>query len=94
MKAIKCIETGVIYKSLHAATQALGKTGIDKAANGVTSKCGGYHWEWCGTDEVEMKKSPSKAELERAKELIDRAYSEKFNPAWGMTFATRDGGRL
>ena len=90
MRQVKCIETGVIYKSLLAATKALGKTGIDKAANGVTYTAGGFHWEWCGTDEVEMivpsNIDTPKRKLKRAGAMIAEAYKEKTIDYWGWNF--------
>ena len=36
---------------------------------------------------MKEKKTPSKAALRKAREKIDRAYREKFNPAWGTNLS-------
>lgn len=47
-KAVKCIETGLVYKSLRDASDKTGchKSGICNCCNGKRATCGGYHWEY------------------------------------------------
>lgn len=48
-KEIKCVENGVIYKSIAEAARCLNiknKSGISAAAKGKMRTCGGYHWEY------------------------------------------------
>lgn len=47
LKSIKCIETGIIYRSLTDASKALNLTkgAISHVINGRSKTCGGFHWE-------------------------------------------------
>ncbi len=45
-KPIRCIETGIVYKSLADATKQTGAYGINKCAKGYQKTAGGYHWEY------------------------------------------------
>lgn len=47
-KPIRCIETGIIYISLHHAERETGisYTSICHALNGRQNTAGGYHWEY------------------------------------------------
>ena len=47
-KKIVCIETGIIFISIHDAGKKLNieATNICKALKGKTKTCGGYHWEY------------------------------------------------
>ena len=47
-KRVKCIETGIIYKSSSEAGRICGFAGgsISACARGETSIAGGYHWEY------------------------------------------------
>lgn len=46
-RAIKCVETGIVYPSMKAAAEALGiyYTAITCAVYDKERKAGGYHWE-------------------------------------------------
>lgn len=46
-KAVRCVETGVIYKNFVEAAQAVNrnKSGISACIRGKQKTCGGYHWE-------------------------------------------------
>ena len=47
-KAVKCLETGIIYYSTKEASRQTGinNTGISKVCNGKRKTAGGYHWEF------------------------------------------------
>ena len=54
-KRVKCIETGIIYKSAGEASRALGlstNTGICAACNCRQKKAYGYHWEYVDKEET------------------------------------------
>ena len=44
-KPVRCVETGEVYRSQHAAEAATGFSNIHKACSGRNRTCGGYHWE-------------------------------------------------
>lgn len=46
-KSVKCVETGVVYASMHEAERETGilYTSICRAVNGEQNTAGGYHWE-------------------------------------------------
>ena len=45
--AVKCLESGVIYKSVTDASKQTGisRYSITKCCSGITEAAGGYHWE-------------------------------------------------
>ena len=47
-KKVECIETGVIYVSIHEAATANGIDfrNLSAACNGIQKSCGGYHWRF------------------------------------------------
>ena len=45
-KPIRCVETGIVYKSLAEATRQTGIFGLNKCAKGYQKTAGGYHWEY------------------------------------------------
>ena len=47
-KAVKCVETGIIYESAGEAAKQLNldRASIVKVCNGKRKTCGGYHWEY------------------------------------------------
>lgn len=47
-KPVRCVETGVVYESLHIAAQAIGgnQSNIGKVCRGDASHCKGYKWEY------------------------------------------------
>ena len=45
-KPIRCIETGVCYKSLAEVQRETGIYGANKCAKGYQKTAGGYHWEY------------------------------------------------
>lgn len=50
-RAVRCIETGIVYESIKAAALAVNghKTGIAHASNGKIKTYKGYHWEKINT---------------------------------------------
>lgn len=46
-KAVKCVETGIIYHSMQEAAKAINisTTGISLACRKIRKTSGGYHWE-------------------------------------------------
>lgn len=49
-KPIRCIETGVIYKSIKEAQTLLGLSNISKHLKGEYKQCGGLHFEYCSVE--------------------------------------------
>ena len=47
-KSVRCVETGIVYMSLHHAERETGipYTSICHALNGRQKTAGGYHWEY------------------------------------------------
>ena len=45
-KPVRCIETGVEYRSGRLAEKIVGHAGVHKACSGIQSLCGGYHLEF------------------------------------------------
>ena len=47
-KSVRCVETGIVYMSLHHAGRETGipYTSICNALNGRQKTAGGYHWEY------------------------------------------------
>lgn len=58
-KAVRCIETGIIYSSLTAASlaTAIAKSSIMACAKGQRKIAGGYHWEYYFKNEEELKEN-------------------------------------
>lgn len=51
-KSIICIETGIIYSSIHSAEKLLGKRlNIQAVLSGKREKAGGYHWRYTTEDD-------------------------------------------
>lgn len=46
-KRVKCVETGIIYKSINEAAEKTGvrSDSISAVCRGIQAKAGGYHWE-------------------------------------------------
>lgn len=71
-KSIICIETGIIYESIHGAEKLLGKRlNIQAVLSKKRETAGGYHWRYtteddfksillCGTTEETTYSKPSK----------------------------------
>lgn len=45
-KAVKCIETGMVYQSLTDAKAKTGFSHIGSVCNGKRKSAGGYHWKF------------------------------------------------
>ena len=45
-KPVRCVETGVEYRSAHFAEKVTGLVGVRKACLGIQTLCGGYHWQY------------------------------------------------
>lgn len=47
-RAVRCVETGIIYRSAREAHEATGVycDGVRRCCRGVSKTCGGYHWEY------------------------------------------------
>lgn len=55
-KSIICIETGIIYSSIHSAEKLLGKRlNIQAVLSGKREKAGGYHWRYTTEDDFKPK---------------------------------------
>ena len=51
-KSIICIETGIIYESIHSAEKLLGKRlNIQAVLSGKRETAGGYHWRYTTEDD-------------------------------------------
>ena len=53
-KPVRCVETGVIYKSLTDAAKSVnvGKTQIRRACYGIIQTSRGFHWEFVNIDDL------------------------------------------
>ena len=55
-KSIICIETGIIYSSIHSAEKLLGKRlNIQAVLSGKRPKAGGYHWRYTTEDDFKPR---------------------------------------
>ena len=62
-RAVRCIETGIVYESIKASALAVNghKTGIAHASNGKIKTYKGYHWE---KTRAYRKRQPNKKQIE------------------------------
>lgn len=55
-KSIICIETGIIYESIHGAEKLLGKRlNIQAVLSGKRETAGGYHWRYTTEDDFKPR---------------------------------------
>ena len=52
-KAVRCIETGIIYSSISEAAKAINRaiSSLSACLNGKSKTCGGFHWEFVEVNE-------------------------------------------
>lgn len=69
-RAVRCTETGQVFKTLREAGEFCGTSGsqVSLACKGINETCMGYHWEYYGETKKELKRTKeSKEKISKAK---------------------------